>query len=511
MTNESILLVIGLLIAIDVITVVIALVQKGMRRVTKAFFAFSLCVIGWLASDFAYYAASNRSAIMYLFNLKFPFVAFMPVALLVLIMRFYRLDDKITRKFIVLLSILPLITSVLALTSPLHPFIRSEQALLAVDPLHLMHRVRGVWFWVHTVYSYALTILSAVVVLTQHKKLPSGYRAPSVVLVIAMVINLLANLSALTFASDNPLDFSLVGVGVALVFVYVAVATSTKTDLLEIARDEIFNYLEEYVFILDLHQQVLEANLTGRRWLTQLGLALDFPFPFARVFDVLRSKGTTIRENAQQEAGTDIYYSYGDRGVVYNMTDRFVLDRRGVPMGVYTTLVDITRYKAVIDQLEKAVEIDPLTGLANRRVFEQLKDKYNEEQTMPLAVVLGDANGLKRVNDTLGHQQGDLLLRLLAQQLRQCAPPDSTVARIGGDEFVILMPGQTEEGATKFIKSVEWDLASKTGYSFKPSIALGYAERTWVEDGLETVDSLIHRADVAMYRRKENDRRASRR
>ena len=510
MTNVGVILVISLLLVMDIMTVVISLVQKGMRGVTSAFFALSVCVIGWLLSDLTYQAATNPDAIMFLLNLKFSFVAFCPVALVVLTLRFYRLDRFVTRRLKVLLSIVPCITTVLALTSLLHPLMRSHQVLVAIQPLHIVDQSQGVWFWVHAAYCYALTLFSAGVVIAQHKKLPSGYRASSVVLLLAMGINLVANALSIIVFSDFGMDFSLLGMGGMLVFIYLAVATSSKTDLLEIARDEIFNYLQEYVFILDLQQQVLEANHTGRQWLSRLGIQPNFPFPLARVFDALRERGATIRENAEQDAGTDIYYSHNDRGVVYNMTERFVVDKKGRPMGVYTTLVDITRYKQVIDQLEKAVDIDPLTGLANRRAYENLMQFFDDQKTTPLCIVLGDANGLKRVNDTLGHQQGDVLLRLLAQQMKHCCPRLGTVARIGGDEFAVLMPGGNAEDARQLVQCVETALAEQKDYPFTPSIALGWAERRVTHDGPEAVENTVYRADIEMYRNKENDRRRRR-
>ncbi len=118
---------------------------------------------------------------------------------------------------------------------------------------------------------------------------------------------------------------------------------------------------------------------------------------------------------------------------------------------------------------------DALTGLYNRAYFEEELKRYNSPRYYPLSVIMIDINGLKVVNDTFGHDQGDKLLQHLASLLSSISRKGDVVARLGGDEFVILLPSTTAEQVHDFherIKKTCEEDNIKPIY-LRPSIALG--------------------------------------
>lgn len=506
MTNVTIIFVFAMLAGISGISVILTMVQPGMRALGPSFRLLGTCVFGWLLSETVYFAGSNTAFVEYMFNMKIPFVAFAPVALLLHCLHFYHMERYITRRLCVLLCAIPVITTLLALTSPWHGLLRAELQLIQLEPVHLMHNVRGPWFWVHTAWCYLLTLTSAGIVFGRHGRLPSGFRAPSVVMILAIVCNLCANVFSLF--STMPMDLTALGMGISLILIYAASAASGQSDLLHVARDQIYNSVEDYIFIQDLAGNVADANKAARSWMQDLKVPLVFPFPFADIMTLLRKRGATVNPEEHPGEGMDIFYSENDRGVVYNVRERYVPDRKNRPIGIYSIWADVTRYRDVIERLQKTVEIDTLTGLASRKAFEDLKQRCQVNEVYPLSVILGDANGLKQVNDQLGHHQGDLLLRALAQQLRQSCPPAGTPARIGGDEFLLLLPGVEEGAANAIAAEIEAGLPARATEAFTPSIALGVATRRCGDDGLEDMDALVRRADQSMYAKKENDRRS---
>ncbi|MBK9089960.1 MAG: GGDEF domain-containing protein [Holophagales bacterium] len=167
-------------------------------------------------------------------------------------------------------------------------------------------------------------------------------------------------------------------------------------------------------------------------------------------------------------------------------------------------------------QLRKALELarhegrtDPLTGLLNRRAFFELAEaalRRSRESSDPLAVAYVDVDDFKTVNDALGHETGDTLLRALGLALRSSARSGDVVARLGGDEFAVLLPstGLLEARAVgcKLEALIAETLASteiSAGASIGVSVASG---------GTPNVDALLHAADSAMFHakreRKEN-------
>jgi len=144
---------------------------------------------------------------------------------------------------------------------------------------------------------------------------------------------------------------------------------------------------------------------------------------------------------------------------------------------------------------------DALTGLYNRAYFEEELKRYNSPRYYPLSVIMIDINGLKVVNDTFGHDQGDKLLQHLASLLNSISRKGDVVARLGGDEFVILLPSTTAEQVHDFherIKKTCEEDNIKPIY-LRPSIALGCVTQKGEYQNAET---LLKEVDKRMYQDK---------
>lgn len=141
---------------------------------------------------------------------------------------------------------------------------------------------------------------------------------------------------------------------------------------------------------------------------------------------------------------------------------------------------------------------DPLTGLANRRSFdERLQDELARAQRRerPLAVILLDVDDLKVVNDSNGHAAGDTVLRTVAALLRDQARGIDMAARLGGDEFALLLPETDDAGANKLLQRLLDGAAGEARFSAGVAI--------YPEDG-RTAETLLHEADAALYRAKRD-------
>ncbi|GAH95071.1 unnamed protein product, partial [marine sediment metagenome] len=97
---------------------------------------------------------------------------------------------------------------------------------------------------------------------------------------------------------------------------------------------------------------------------------------------------------------------------------------------------------------------DSLTGLYNRAYFEEELERYNFPRYYPLSIVSIDINGLKVVNDTFGHNQGDRLLQHLASLLTSISRKGDILSRVGGDEFAILLPSTPSQAALDFCQRI---------------------------------------------------------
>ncbi|MEI7883843.1 MAG: PAS domain S-box protein [Clostridia bacterium] len=159
----------------------------------------------------------------------------------------------------------------------------------------------------------------------------------------------------------------------------------------------------------------------------------------------------------------------------------------------------------ITDRIKKSEEIlylsyhDQLTGLYNRRFYEEELKRLDTERNLPLTIAMGDVNGLKLVNDSFGHTLGDALLQKVAEILKVGCRADDIIARLGGDEFVIILPNTDVVEAEQVINRIN-DLAVKEKVgNLDISISFGYEAKTKKQEDLQEV---FKAAENHMYRNK---------
>lgn len=144
---------------------------------------------------------------------------------------------------------------------------------------------------------------------------------------------------------------------------------------------------------------------------------------------------------------------------------------------------------------------DVLTGLYNRTYFEKEIVRIQEEKILPVSIVMCDINGLKLINDTFGHEIGDQLLAVTAQLMNRVIGPEDFIARVGGDEFVMVLPKADEEMTIGLIKKIrELAAAYQPRNSGVPlSLSLGYGIR---KNNNVSLEDILKEADHVMCREK---------
>lgn len=142
---------------------------------------------------------------------------------------------------------------------------------------------------------------------------------------------------------------------------------------------------------------------------------------------------------------------------------------------------------------------DRLTSLYNRRFYEEELERLDTERNLPLTLIMADVNGLKLTNDAFGHQEGDILLQTIAQLLKKECRDDEIISRIGGDEFVILIPKCDKVGAKHFINRLNTAISKEKKKKSVLSISIGYAVKESTE---QKINIVFKEAEDDMYRHK---------
>lgn len=197
-------------------------------------------------------------------------------------------------------------------------------------------------------------------------------------------------------------------------------------------------------------------------------------------------------------------YIHRDGTIVYILWSARFSEQDGVRIGVAR---DVTALRQAEEKLRFLAHHDPLTGLTNRSLFldrleSALRAAHRHQSS--LALLFLDLNDFKHINDTHGHAMGDRVLCMIAGRLEGCVRDTDTVARMGGDEFTVLLTDiQSAEAVSKKVEQIIAAVTAPLGAEFDniktPSCSIGVA--CYPADG-EDADTLLNHADANMYRLK---------
>jgi diguanylate cyclase (GGDEF)-like protein/PAS domain S-box-containing protein len=279
------------------------------------------------------------------------------------------------------------------------------------------------------------------------------------------------------------------------------------------AADEILSTMNDGVLLVDPTNRVIRINPAAAHLLecsaTQL-VGQD-------VKDVLPGKDVSATQVLRQTDGGHADWlqettlvTPSNRQLPLAISTSTVRDSLGQVLGVVMILRDISKQKENEEKLRMLAHHDALTQLPNRLL---LRDRMTvataraRRYKHAVAVLLLDLDHFKEINDTLGHDYGDEVLRLFAARLLGCVRGHDTVARLGGDEFVIVAgelpePATAEVVARRILSASERPLEVKGRQIFvTPSIGISVYERD-----AESVEDLLRLADIAMYESKNRQR-----
>ncbi len=228
---------------------------------------------------------------------------------------------------------------------------------------------------------------------------------------------------------------------------------------------------------------------------------------YEAMWSSLNKTGTWEGEIWNKRKNGEIYPEY----LIINT----VKDDKGVIANYVASIEDISASKAASEKIHNLAFYDTLTQLPNRRL---LMDRLSHALATSTrssnigALLLLDIDHFKTLNETLGYDIGDLLLKQAANRLTACVPEGDTVARIGGDEFVVLLEdlsdrldeavNQTETIANKILASLS-SLYQLSGHAYHSTVSIGI---TVFRDHEVSEEELLKQADIAMYQAKNSDR-----
>ena len=293
----------------------------------------------------------------------------------------------------------------------------------------------------------------------------------------------------------------LVGAPVTLVFLlytlFVAKGIVPAEDVIITSRELIMGGLNTTVLVLNNDEKILDWNKNA--WDN------EFPLPvpmFQESMASYRRRLKKLEGGRVSPHSDDIIIAVKNGSEIHYLLEKHQVEIGGRKYGHIAEITEVTSIYSALRYFEEIANIDTLTGLYNRKAYFDYVKRVSVKENMPLLIFVGDVNYLKIVNDNYGHMRGDELLKTIADIIKKAAPEAAFVARTGGDEFVVLMPGGNVSMASEFMQDIiAYSEEIKHEVFGSPSISWGYSI---MKSETDSYNAAFERADAMMYEYKRN-------
>lgn len=265
--------------------------------------------------------------------------------------------------------------------------------------------------------------------------------------------------------------------------------------------NSIIDAIPEAIFFKDVNSNYLGCNLA-----------------FEKLFDVKREeiigKGNEVLALSKDEAESFVskdkevmetgkcikvesIHKYKNGKVFLEDIKAPIFGEQNEIIGVVGTSRDITERKKLEDKLTYLSYRDKLTGLYNRTYFDKISKEYNKNKEDIISIIMGDINGLKIVNDSLGHLEGDRFIVEIAKVIKKVVKDKGEVVRWGGDEIVIILKGIDKDNAVEISENISYECLLANYKPVPLSISLGVSSGKG-----KSIDELIVEAEKEVYKNK---------
>ncbi|MDR1136668.1 MAG: diguanylate cyclase [Clostridiales Family XIII bacterium] len=327
-------------------------------------------------------------------------------------------------------------------------------------------------------------------------QMPRHMRRSTHYMIIAVSFIAAAKCSALLVSPNLALMLEIFAIVFALERFFSAFQIANSSNVIVTSREFVFGNLSTIVLTVSLKGRILDWNKKAEDGFAPLPLP-QYKQPIEKYREQIIREGSGIVSPHDANIitttfdGSERHYQFVNHEIRH----------KGRLFGYLVEISEVTKLYSVLRYLEEIAMFDQLTEMYNRNAYMSIAPNMIDEANMPLTLIVGDVNGLKQMNDAIGHLCGDRLLMTVATLVQEEAPEVSFAARIGGDEIVLLVPKGSDKSAQDFIKRVDSRCAAINDKEFgSPGISWGYAIMNSVNDDYNKIFS---QADAMMYQRKK--------
>ena len=346
------------------------------------------------------------------------------------------------------------------------------------------------------VYWLAMIIKSLSLCFNVFYQMPRHMRGSTLMLISARIVVVVAIVIATLINAEAAYLLALIAFAIAMNRMMAGFFRASASNVITTSRQFVFSNLSTMIIVVSLKGRILE-------WNKPVGPVLfSFVKPkYLQPFDEYRKE--------LLEKCNGVVSPHDENVITLTLEDREVnlmISTKSIKegdrqFGTLVELSEITSIYSILRAMESIAELDHMTGLYNRNAYMEKADNLMTEENMPLLIIIGDVNNLKLINDTYSHLSGDRLLCAVAEIMKAQAPKEAFIARIGGDEIVLLISGGKVETAQAFSEKVYFETQKINDEEFgHPSISFGWSI---INSANEEYNVAFEKADEMMYENKK--------
>ncbi len=405
------------------------------------------------------------------------------------------LRPRLTRALALL--VIPVLYILAVYTNELHGLLWPTVKMVQYTGYSTLEMTTGPMYYLLAVFSYGMLFFSMAVSYARISRFQyisqRSIRLVLLVVVIVIVFGILSMLKLFIFPGidPSPLVFGLSGLVMLVISWH---PKSRYFGLTNLAHMELFDQMREGVIFMDINLRILDINRAAQTMLgVQKEQVLNRPIDSlgedaAKFLRSQASLGTAPIE-------TPINSPQGTRWFETRLTP--LIDEENDQFGYIAVWHEVTDRKQVEKELQYSSTHDALTGLYNRLFFEEEFERVRLGRQWPVTILMIDIDHLKYFNDTFGHLLGDALIRQTGQVFKNALRQGDMVARIGGDEFVALLPGCGQPCVVSMLERISQHVAAHNAEH--PELPIRFSLGNAVADYAGELDEALRRADASMY------------
>jgi diguanylate cyclase (GGDEF)-like protein len=398
----------------------------------------------------------------------------------------------------VLLFIIPVAQSVLALTSRYHTYYYSDIEFTP-PPIFAQLRITGtIIYYICFAYIYIMLIASAIILAKNAVGQKGSKRYTEYFIATAFLIPIVT--TTLYLFGLTPWSYDLTPVFLCITCIIICICTLRYNYLqfLPAATTHMVNEMKDSFVVLDANGCFINANISAKRL-----------FPFLKTLKF----GTEIPEEQRNYFKTDeseFEFSISDNGrELFYKASVGSINKRGKPVCKTFIFYDITDTKMLINELDQKASYDALTGIFNRATLMRylyIIQEKSDIENLSSAVLLIDLDDFKKVNDTLGHEDGNIILAEAAKRITSCLDQNDVIGRYGGEEFCVAFWDKDQNAALKAAENIraiiEATPFTAAGLSFPVTASIGISLYLPIEE--KKIETVLTEADEALSVAKQS-------